>query len=160
MAGFSHSLEGYMARRPDLPCADCGKLLWRDKTSLPAGQARCRPCRRSIPISPASRHGASLYRKKGCRCDECKTSVRLEARAYVARVKDRDGFTPTEKTRGKTKTSPCTKCGTAMKRWQSSDPICSRCRARDKHTICIRNVDRFALYDQRSMDLPDLHGRS
>lgn len=38
-----------MARVPDLPCADCGKLLWRGRTSLPAGEATCRECRRARP---------------------------------------------------------------------------------------------------------------
>lgn len=36
-----------MPHRPDLPCADCGKLLWRSTTSLPLGQATCLPCRRA-----------------------------------------------------------------------------------------------------------------
>jgi len=34
-------------RKPDTPCAGCGKLLWSGKGSLPAGQARCRECRRA-----------------------------------------------------------------------------------------------------------------
>ncbi len=38
-----------MPRVPDLPCADCGKLMWRGSTSLPEGQARCHPCRRLRP---------------------------------------------------------------------------------------------------------------
>lgn len=36
-----------MPRRPDLPCADCGKLMHRSRGSLPQGQARCHPCRRA-----------------------------------------------------------------------------------------------------------------
>lgn len=38
-----------MPRRPDLPCADCGKLMWSGRSSLPAGKARCSECRRSEP---------------------------------------------------------------------------------------------------------------
>lgn len=38
-----------MPCRPDLPCADCGKLMYRSKESLPEGQAVCRPCRRLRP---------------------------------------------------------------------------------------------------------------
>jgi type I restriction enzyme, S subunit len=30
-----------MPRNRDLPCADCGKLMWRGKQSLPPGRARC-----------------------------------------------------------------------------------------------------------------------
>lgn len=40
-----------MARKPDLPCADCGKLMWSGTTSLPRGQARCLPCRRARPTA-------------------------------------------------------------------------------------------------------------
>ncbi len=36
-----------MARKPDLPCSICGKLMWSGTTSLPAGQATCQPCRRA-----------------------------------------------------------------------------------------------------------------
>ena len=35
-----------MPRSPDMPCAGCGKLMWRSQTSLPEGQAKCRECRR------------------------------------------------------------------------------------------------------------------
>lgn len=45
-----------MPNRPDLPCADCGELMWRGTTSLPEGAATCRPCRKerlkSTPIAP------------------------------------------------------------------------------------------------------------
>lgn len=34
-----------MPRRPDMPCAVCGQLMWRGKGALPAGQATCRRCR-------------------------------------------------------------------------------------------------------------------
>jgi HNH endonuclease len=36
-----------MARKADIPCAGgCGKLLWSSRTSRPAGQRMCWPCRR------------------------------------------------------------------------------------------------------------------
>jgi 5-methylcytosine-specific restriction endonuclease McrA len=38
-----------MPRRKDMPCSQCGELMWRGSTSLPAGQARCHPCRRARP---------------------------------------------------------------------------------------------------------------
>jgi hypothetical protein len=56
-----------MPRNPDLPCADCGTLMWRRKgSSLPAGQARCHPCRRarlacSPPDAKRLRVPTSLY---------------------------------------------------------------------------------------------------
>ena len=57
-----------MARKPDLPCAQCGRLLWRGRTSLPEGQATCRPCRASIPKSPRRYHGE-------CSTDGCDRPV-------------------------------------------------------------------------------------
>lgn len=38
-----------MPRRADLACSDCGVLMVRGEASLPDGQARCHPCRRSRP---------------------------------------------------------------------------------------------------------------
>lgn len=38
-----------MPSKRDLPCRDCGKLMWRSRTSLPAGRARCLTCRRANP---------------------------------------------------------------------------------------------------------------
>lgn len=38
-----------MARKPTVPCARCDRLLWSGSTSLPAGRATCRPCRRRDP---------------------------------------------------------------------------------------------------------------
>jgi 5-methylcytosine-specific restriction endonuclease McrA len=36
-----------MPRKPDLPCAGCGNLMWRGRGVLPEGQATCQPCRRA-----------------------------------------------------------------------------------------------------------------
>jgi hypothetical protein len=40
-----------MARKPDTPCAECGRLLWSGSTSLPAGKRKCRECRRKRRLS-------------------------------------------------------------------------------------------------------------
>ncbi|WP_326600522.1 hypothetical protein [Rhodococcus sp. PD04] len=42
-----------MARKPDLPCAGCGRLMWRGKGTLPPGQARCRDCRKAAAPTAA-----------------------------------------------------------------------------------------------------------
>lgn len=76
-----------MSRKPDLPCADCGKLLWRSGTSLPEGQARCRPCRVE---NPTLTHGASGY-KRGCRCVVCTDGARLRLLNYRKAYKTRTG---------------------------------------------------------------------
>lgn len=34
-----------MPHKPDVPCADCGKLIWRGRGCLPPGEATCRLCR-------------------------------------------------------------------------------------------------------------------
>ncbi len=36
-----------MPRRPDVPCARCGRLLFGGRTSLPSGERVCQPCRRA-----------------------------------------------------------------------------------------------------------------
>lgn len=132
-----------MARKADLPCADCGSLMWRSNTSLPIGKARCRSCRKANSNCP---HGSSRYRKQGCRCETCKESIKHEARRYVARVKERDGLTPTEKRSGKAKQKPCMRCGLAMVRWRSDTPVCKKCRDHLNRKIRINALDRLSLY--------------
>ncbi len=44
-----------MTRGPDLPCARCGKLMWRGPNSLPEGQGVCKSCRREKPQPYKSR---------------------------------------------------------------------------------------------------------
>lgn len=72
-----------MPSKPDLPCANCGKLMWRSATSAPEGIATCLPCRRS-----RINHGYSAY-KRGCRCGECRRANRERmaewTRGYVAK---------------------------------------------------------------------------
>ncbi len=63
-----------MARRPDLPCAVCGRLLWRGRTSLPEGEATCRPCR--ADRGPA--HGRPGTYRDGCRCEACREWKRAD----------------------------------------------------------------------------------
>lgn len=57
-----------MPRFPDLPCADCGQMMWRSATSRPEGLARCRPCRRASPQSLRSRRRPPVteYACHGC----------------------------------------------------------------------------------------------
>lgn len=35
--------------RKDLPCSECGVMMYRSRTSAPEGEATCRPCRRARP---------------------------------------------------------------------------------------------------------------
>jgi 5-methylcytosine-specific restriction endonuclease McrA len=74
-----------MARRPDLPCASCGKLLWRGRSSLPAGQATCRECRGHRPPLREVACGTSDGYFRGCRCAACSDAVREYMREYRAK---------------------------------------------------------------------------
>lgn len=59
-----------MAKKPDVPCADgCGKLLWSSGTSLPAGQRKCRDCRRDARPEPTSKPALSPRTCIGCGAD-------------------------------------------------------------------------------------------
>lgn len=49
-----------MARVPDVPCAVCGKLMWRGSSSLPPGEATCHACRAEA-------------RRRGRPCVDCGT---------------------------------------------------------------------------------------
>lgn len=61
-----------MPRRPDLPCADCGKLMWRGTGSLPEGQARCQPCRKIAPGEcEAEIRRRAAVREAGRACAYC-----------------------------------------------------------------------------------------
>lgn len=118
-----------MPRRPDLPCADCGQLMWRGNSSRPEGQARCRPCRRQRPVFP---HGETGYSKHKCRCDICREAVNAAGRAYRLTVLARDGMSPTQKYRPSPwgGTAPCTGCGTPITA-RSTRPMCRPCRRQE-----------------------------
>lgn len=59
-----------MPNKPDLPCAKCGKLLWRSTTSRPEGEAMCRPCRSEGAANGLCIKGCNRpYHARGmCRC--------------------------------------------------------------------------------------------
>ena len=61
--------------------------MWRGTTSLPEGQARCRPCRKAtVP------HGTQTgYDKRGCRCSECRAAKARSVRECAASYKARTG---------------------------------------------------------------------
>lgn len=129
-----------MSKRPDMPCAECGRPMWRGGTSLPEGEARCRECRRLN-----FEHGLNGYQRHGCRCDTCRGAATEEMRKFKARFHEREGITYSQKYRQEHGRSPdrtidtaCTQCGTVMqrppgqaKRWR---PFCSfKCRHAYRH---------------------------
>lgn len=138
-----------MPGKPDLPCADCGKLMWRGKGVLPEGQARCRECRGvgsgRIP------HGTATGYKLRCRCAGCREAKRLEMRRYVATVKARDGVSPTQKYRPAVVKRPpgaCSECGKALIQAGPVEPMCSPCRKRQNRGLDIKPADRLAIYQR------------
>lgn len=106
-----------MPRRPDLPCAHCGTLMWRSHSSLPEGEAMCRPCRRTAgKYAPRPCVTCGVSFKPGSNPDQraCSNACRIRA--------ERPG--------------PCDDCGsdTARGRNQAGrfcDP-CSKRRAKER----------------------------
>jgi hypothetical protein len=60
-------------RKPDTPCAGCGKLLYTSPWSLPAGQRMCHACRRARPKAA-----------KGT-CVTCSGPIYGQAKIYCSR---------------------------------------------------------------------------
>lgn len=112
-----------MPRVPDLPCAQCGKLMWRSKSSLPEGEATCLPCRRSG--DGPFKHGIRAYDKRGCRCEICSAAKTAQNRRYAERFREQHGFSLTQKYRPATKrTRRCRRCG----KGKVMRDLCSRCQ--------------------------------
>lgn len=74
------------------------------------------------------KHGKAGYRV-GCRCDVCREGQRLAMRDYIAKVKARDGISPTQKYRP-AKRRTCKICGKPCfrKRGNPQDNLCQVCR--------------------------------
>lgn len=68
-------------------CADCGRPMHRGTTSLPDGEARCRPCRKANPIradrTPCVDCGAPCW---GERCLPCRAKFQTIRTADDCRV--------------------------------------------------------------------------
>ena len=69
-------------RRRMTPCAVCGELMHRSRSSLPEGEAKHRRCRAEVLV-----HGrTSTYSKRGCRCDECRAANTASMREWTRRT--------------------------------------------------------------------------
>lgn len=82
-----------MPRRPDVPCARCGRLIWRGTGSLQPGKAICQPCRRAAqpdrwertPIPCADCSTPIIPRTRQTKfCPECR-AARQRARRNAPR---------------------------------------------------------------------------
>lgn len=56
--------------KKSLTCRECGRPMWKVATSLPQGEARCRPCRRARPTPRLNRKEARRIRSRGF-CARC-----------------------------------------------------------------------------------------
>lgn len=125
-------------------CATCSKPVYRSSTS--AAAPRCRGCRRAD-----LQHGTyAMYKKRGCRCAECRAACASNARTYAAMVKARDGVTPTQKIRP-ARWKKCLDCGERIQ-GRSTSTYCGNCGAKRKRQrrpgYWISRARRLAIYDR------------
>lgn len=131
-----------MAKKPNTPCAGCGKLLWSGGSSLPAGQRKCRECRRAalastteqtcgrckqlLPIaafSPSSQHCSGAW------CRPCRTEYTRER----DRLRTGRGCHP----------PVCDDCGKETSRGATAyGRLCTRCAADRKRARQSRKVSK------------------
>lgn len=72
-----------MAPVPDMPCAVCGKLLYRTRSSLPEGQATCRPCRaelRTIQRTKTCQGCGQVFQAESSKARYCTAACSYQAR--------------------------------------------------------------------------------
>lgn len=105
-------------------CAVCGKIVARNKTSLPQGKATCQPCKRA---TFAERHspGVSHY-QRGCRCDGCREANTVHCRKRRGGVAGtpRGGFQPVR---------ACLVCNSRFSPAKHAERLCSTdCRAHQR----------------------------
>ena len=118
-----------MPRNPDMPCADCGKPMWRGRTSLPPGQARCWDCRRG-----ALEHGTRrMYRGQKCRCEACRLWAAEMMRKYRASRKAATGLAQKRRAsrtyESPDEIRPCSACGLpVVGKVRSDSPTHNACR--------------------------------
>lgn len=131
-----------MAKKPDTPCAGgCGKLLWSGGTSLPAGQRRCRDCRRATQFTPT-----------GQRCGRCKhvlssgtfaPSVRGHAGAWCRPCQAEYARTRSSRSAGRGSSLICDDCGRPTTRGATAyGRFCQHCATARKRTRESRKVSK------------------
>jgi len=74
------SVKQPVLARKRMTCAGCGEPMWRSSTSLPQGQATCRPCR---ALGRAPRQAMSGQPKRG-RCHWCGYRLGQGQKAYCS----------------------------------------------------------------------------
>ncbi len=117
------------------PCSVCGN---------PSRGNTCRACLNARPCGEVNRYG------RGCRCAACTEMKRVEVADYAARVKARDGVSPTQKARP-AKPKSCIRCGESIK-GRAPSSYCNPCghevRKRSQKGDWITKDRRRALYER------------
>lgn len=98
-------------------------------------------------------HGSRLmYRERKCRCDECRAWAALQTRSYNAKRKAQTGesyWQSIKPAANRTTSGACTKCGKAISRVRTTDPLCALCRGnRPGYNIRISPAGRLAIYER------------
>lgn len=126
-----------MPRFPDLPCADCGELMWRSSTSLPEGQACCRSCRKRRTATSSC--GTYAKYRQGCRCSDCRSAATAKNREWTAARFARTGQTwPSQQTRANRpapRRASCADCGKPLRRSLLDVPRCNPCHHRERDRV-------------------------
>ena len=67
-------------------CADCGKRMELGRGSRTDGTGRCIACRKAEPT-----HGVHRYARHGCRCEACTEAIKIQARRFNAKHREKHG---------------------------------------------------------------------
>lgn len=98
-------------------CAICGGSLVRINPRGPFPKY-CDQCR----------HGTVTGYGGGCRCDQCRGASTTAMADYSRRFLEENGFTLTEKYRGRVRRVPCTDCGRSLTHTRLKEPRCTDCK--------------------------------
>ena len=86
-----------MVSKPDVPCIECGKMMWRGgKGGAVPGKSKCLGCRNGgrgyyeYGDGRKASHGQPAY-ARGCRCDVCRSAVSEYMAGWHARYAAMNG---------------------------------------------------------------------
>ena len=144
-----------MARKRDMPCAECGDMMWRGgKSTLPEGVARCLKCRGVSgvfdPAKCGTRLGRDQHRRHGQHvCEPCRLAWNESCKATRERAKDR-GLSPPGRPVPQVRRTlkACSGCGRAVL-GTLPNPRCTECRGKQSgRHIKITTKARRAIYER------------
>lgn len=118
-----------MPRRPDVPCAGCGKLIWRGRGVLPPGQSTCQSCRadgRGPKMRGGRNRGSTPPRFRPRTCRHCGQEFAPPLHGNYRRTTCSDACAAARAAAGGVSAGgSCIACGVAI----SYRGLCLTCRA-------------------------------